>query len=55
MQPITVNGAPGIVLNIDGHPYWVAAMEVRDGRVDRMYTILNPAKLSVLDRHIDLV
>lgn len=55
MQAITVNGMPGIVFAIHDRPYWVAGFEVREGRVDRLYTMLNPDKLTAVGRHTDLV
>ena len=55
VQSITVNGSPGIVFNVDGRPYWVTAMDVRDGKVDRVYAILNPAKLKALRIATELV
>ncbi|MCU1397902.1 MAG: polymerase, sigma-24 subunit, subfamily [Acidimicrobiales bacterium] len=49
-----VNGSPGIVISIDGAPYWVGAFDVRDGRVDRFFATLNPDKLGLVDREIEL-
>ncbi|MCU1387760.1 MAG: polymerase, sigma-24 subunit, subfamily [Ilumatobacteraceae bacterium] len=49
-----VNGSPGIVISIDGAPYWVGAFEVHDGRVDRFFATLNPDKLGLVDREIEL-
>lgn len=55
IQPGWVNGAPGLIVSVDGQPYWVAALGVRDGRVDRCYTMVNPDKLTAVDRTVDLV
>ena len=55
MLPGWVNGAPGVVINIDGRPYWVGAIEVRGGLVDGFYTMVNPEKLTTIERRIDLV
>jgi len=55
MQSGWVNGAPGIVINVDAAPYWVATMDVKQGRVDRVYTQLNPDKLGAIDRHVELL
>lgn len=55
VEPSWVNGAPGLIVAIDGEPYWVAALDVRDGKVDRFFVMLNPDKLVSLDRRIDLV
>lgn len=50
-----INGAPGVIISIDGSPYWVASFDVCDGRVDRFFATLNPDKLSGVDRFVDLV
>lgn len=55
MVPGWVNGAPGMVVNVDGSPYWVVTIDVLDGRVDRVYTMLNRDKLGGIDRDIDLI
>lgn len=55
MQPGWVNGSAGLIVSIDGAPYWVAHFDTRGGRVDRFYTVLNPDKLGRIDRPVDLV
>src|SRR6185436_20477084 len=50
-----VNGAPGILLTLDGTPWWVATMAVKEGRVDRFFVMVNPDKLGAIDRHVDIV
>ncbi len=50
-----INGAPGVIISIDGSPYWVASLDVCDGRVDRFFATLNPDKLASVDRFVDLV
>jgi RNA polymerase sigma-70 factor, ECF subfamily len=50
-----INGSPGLVMSLDGKPYWVAAFDIADGRVVRCYAINNPDKLEALERHVDLV
>jgi RNA polymerase sigma-70 factor (ECF subfamily) len=52
--PRWVNGSPGVVIAIDGMPYWVAAFDVRDGRVDRFFATLNPDKLTLVDHPVEL-
>jgi len=55
VEPTWINGAPGLIVAIDGNPYWVAALDVRDGKVDRFFVMVNPDKLASLDHRIDLV
>lgn len=55
IEPTWVNGAPGLIIAVDGEPYWVAALDVRDGKVDRFFAMLNPDKLVSLDHRVDLV
>jgi RNA polymerase sigma-70 factor (ECF subfamily) len=43
-----VNGEPGVVLSFAGRPFMVMALEIRDGRVQALRSVLNPHKL----RHI---
>jgi RNA polymerase sigma-70 factor (ECF subfamily) len=40
-----VNGEPGIVLSFAGQPFLVMALEIHDGRVHALRTVLNPHKL----------
>jgi len=40
-----VNGQPAIVATRQGKPYGVVLLEVRDGRVQRLYSVVNPDKL----------
>ena len=53
--PVWVNGSPGLVVTIDREPYWVAEMEIRDGVVERFYSIVNPLKLTMIEQSVDLV
>ena len=55
IEPTWINGAPGLILALDGQPYWVAAIDVREGKVDRFFVMLNPDKLTSLDHRVDLV
>lgn len=45
-----VNGQPAIVASLKGEPYAVMLLEVRDGRVQTMYSVLNPDKLKSMLR-----
>ena len=50
-----VNGSPGVIFNVDDRVFWVGGFDIRDGRVARVYTVLNPDKLGAVDRNVDLV
>jgi RNA polymerase sigma factor (sigma-70 family) len=41
----TVNGQPGLVAQLDGATMAVLAFDVADDRIQRIWTVLNPAKL----------
>jgi RNA polymerase sigma-70 factor, ECF subfamily len=41
----SVNGEPGVVLSFAGQPFLVMALEIRDGRIQALRTVLNPRKL----------
>jgi len=43
-----VNGQPAIVATRHGKPYGVVLLEVRDGHVQRLYSVVNPDKLGYL-------
>jgi len=50
VQPrfVEVNGRPGIVSYQEVRPYSVFTIEARDGRVEAIYIVTNPEKLSHL-------
>ena len=41
-----VNGEPGVVSYRDGKPFSVLTLEIREGRVEAIYLVTNPEKLS---------
>src|SRR4029453_3911252 len=48
-RPAIVNGDPGLVFHdADGRIFWVAALEIADGVVVALRSILNPDKLAHL-------
>ena len=50
-RPALVNGDPGLVFcGQDGRPVWVSALEIADGVVVGIRSILNPDKLEHLSR-----
>jgi RNA polymerase sigma-70 factor, ECF subfamily len=42
---MAINGLPGVVGYVDGRPVLVIALEVADGLIQNIYSILNPDKL----------
>ncbi|HEX7444116.1 MAG TPA: RNA polymerase sigma factor SigJ, partial [Acidimicrobiales bacterium] len=46
----SVNGSPGIVVEIDGHAAFVVAVEVVEARVQGIRVVVNPDKLAAVDR-----
>jgi RNA polymerase sigma-70 factor (ECF subfamily) len=55
LEPVTVNGQPGYrSLDPDGRVVNVVALDIRDGAVRRIYSILNPDKLTHLGVVSDL-
>ncbi|MQA61443.1 MAG: RNA polymerase subunit sigma-70 [Actinophytocola sp.] len=49
-----LNGAPAMRLDVDGKLYGVANLAIEDGRITRIYAILNPDKLGWLDEEAEL-
>jgi RNA polymerase sigma-70 factor (ECF subfamily) len=45
---VEINGLPGIVSYQDGRPQSVFTMEAQDGRIQAIYIVTNPEKLSHL-------
>ena len=45
---VQINGEPGIVSYVDGHPQSVFTIEVDDARIRAIYIVTNPEKLSHL-------
>jgi hypothetical protein len=54
VMPMWVNGAPAARFELDGELYGVANMVIKDGRITRIYAILNPHKLARLDEEAEL-
>jgi RNA polymerase sigma-70 factor (ECF subfamily) len=46
VELVEVNGAPGLLVRIDGHIDGVVAVQVEDGHVTGAYHVRNPEKLS---------
>lgn len=47
--PVWLNGARGALIDIDGEVAAAVSLTVENGRITRIYAILNPHKLARLD------
>jgi RNA polymerase sigma-70 factor (ECF subfamily) len=54
VMPMWLNGAPAARFELDGKLATVASMVIEDGRITRIYAILNPHKLARLDEEAKL-
>jgi RNA polymerase sigma-70 factor (ECF subfamily) len=45
---LEVNGEPGVVSYLDGHPYAVVTLDIAGGRINSIYVVTNPKKLEHL-------
>jgi RNA polymerase sigma-70 factor (ECF subfamily) len=45
---VEINGVPGFVSYVDGRPQSVFTVEARNGRIEAIYIVTNPAKLTHL-------
>jgi RNA polymerase sigma-70 factor (ECF subfamily) len=52
--PLWLNGEPAMRLDLDGRLYAVASLVIEEGRITRIYAILNPAKLTRLSCEAEL-
>lgn len=43
--PATINGQPGLVMYVSGHPFAALIFEIRDHRIQTVYGVGNPDKL----------
>lgn len=48
-----VNGQPAIVATLGGKPYAVLILDTREGKVQTMYTVVNPDKLQAVQRQME--
>ncbi|PVE95543.1 RNA polymerase sigma-70 factor [Microbacterium sp. TPD7012] len=51
----TINGQPGIRVEIDGELAGIVTITVEDGRITRIYSVANPDKLGRVDLEVPLV
>ncbi len=49
LLPRLINGQPGVVIEREGTPAFAVALSVTNGKVDRIWAIVNPNKLQTLD------
>ncbi|WP_405393753.1 RNA polymerase sigma-70 factor [Microbispora hainanensis] len=54
VEPVQVNGYPGLVMRIGGEIDGVVAMRIEDGLVTGVYFVRNPAKLTHVERETAL-
>lgn len=54
VQPVWVNGSPGIEFVLGGRRDGVATLVVEEGVITRLYLVRNPDKLVRLDTHVPL-
>jgi RNA polymerase sigma-70 factor (TIGR02957 family) len=54
VTPWWVNGAPAVRVEVDGELYGAIGVTVEDGRITRMFSIVNPHKLSGLGAEAEL-
>ncbi|MEN3540369.1 RNA polymerase sigma-70 factor [Microbispora sp. ZYX-F-249] len=54
VEPVQVNGCPGLIMRIDGEIDGVVAMRIEDGLVTELYFVRNPEKLSRVERETAL-
>jgi RNA polymerase sigma-70 factor, ECF subfamily len=47
-RPVRINGGPGAVGYVDGHPTSVVALDVADGRLRGVRIVVNPEKLRAI-------
>ena len=47
--PEEINGQPGMVVRAAGRPVYAATLAIADGKVDRIWIMVNPDKLARLD------
>ncbi len=54
LKPCEVNGAAGIMQIVDGRLHAVISLEVADGRIQRLFSVLNPHKLAAIAKTHEL-
>ncbi|WP_405162916.1 RNA polymerase sigma-70 factor [Nocardia sp. NBC_01499] len=54
VEPVQVNGAPALVLRLDGEVDTVMALRIDDGLITGLYAVRNPEKLSHMQRETAL-
>ncbi|MER6816950.1 RNA polymerase sigma-70 factor [Spirillospora sp. NPDC000708] len=54
LEPVEVNGAPGLLVRVDGEIDGVVAVQVENGRVAGLYHVRNPEKLSHVERETSM-
>ena len=44
-RPAEINGQSDIISFLDGRPFSVFTLDIRDGLISRIYVVINPEKL----------
>jgi RNA polymerase sigma-70 factor (ECF subfamily) len=52
VEPVHINGWPGLIVRLNGEIDNVVAMRIDDGLISGLYTVRNPDKLRHIDREI---
>ena len=55
MEPVWINGSPGVLATVDGAPVFAQALDVNHHVVTRVHIIVAPDKLANVERRVDLV
>ncbi|MEU6728782.1 hypothetical protein ABZ917_34170 [Nonomuraea wenchangensis] len=54
VEPVQINGGPGLLVRVDGEIDGVVAVRVENGYVTGVYHVRNPHKLSRVDQEITI-
>ena len=55
VEQVRINGRPGILVTLGGHPLFAQSHEIVDGRIVRIHNVVNPDKLRATAGHVDLI
>ena len=47
-RPARINGGPGVVGYVEGHPTGVIALDIAEGRLRGVHIVVNPEKLRAI-------
>jgi RNA polymerase sigma-70 factor (ECF subfamily) len=49
VEIVEINGEPGVVEYYDGHPFAATTLLIEDGKITRLYRVMNPDKLTAFE------